>query len=301
MNGKGRILRDKMANSGLVHIMAAHSPLSARLAEEAGFDGIWASGFELSALYGLADVSLISMTQHLDMMRAMAEQMDLPIVADIDTGFGNAINVIYAVQQYERAGASAVVIEDKSFPKVTSLVADGRQDLLRIEEFQGKIEAACRTRKDPDFLVIARDEALIAGLGQDEALKRAAAYEEAGADMILIHSKQKTPDEVESFVRAWKGKVADRHRSDRLSRDDRGAHPRARKDQDGDLRQPCRPRRRHGDERSVRRDSAGWRYPERQQEHRLGRGNLPPPGHGQGQGRRKAVPEMSEERQQGDQ
>jgi phosphoenolpyruvate phosphomutase len=207
MHGKGRILKDKMAGSGLVHIMAAHSPLSARLAEEAGFDGIWASGFELSALYGLADVSLLSMTQHLDMMRAMAEQMELPIVADIDTGFGNAINVIYAVRQYERAGASAVVIEDKSFPKVTSLVADGRQDLLRIEEFQGKIEAACRTRTDPDFLVIARDEALIAGLGQDEALKRASAYEEAGADMILIHSKQKTPEEVERFVGAWKGKV----------------------------------------------------------------------------------------------
>ena len=207
MNGKARLLRDKMANSGLVHVMAAHSPLSARLAEEAGFDGVWASGFELSTLYGLADVSLISMTQHLDMMRAMAERMELPIVADIDTGFGNAINVIHAVQQYERAGASAVVIEDKSFPKVTSLVADGRQDLLRIEEFQGKIEAACRTRKDPSFLVIARDEALIAGLGQHEALKRASAYEEAGADMVLIHSKQKTPDEVESFVRAWKGKA----------------------------------------------------------------------------------------------
>jgi phosphoenolpyruvate phosphomutase len=207
MTGKGRLLRDKMADSGLVHIMAAHSPLSARLAEEAGFDGIWASGFELSALYGLADVSLVSMTQHLDMMRAMAGRVELPIVADIDTGFGNAINVIHAVQQYERAGASAVVIEDKSFPKVTSLIADGRQDLLRIEEFQGKIEAACQTREDAGFLVIARDEALIAGLGQHEALKRAAAYEEAGADMILIHSKQKTPDEVESFVRAWKGRA----------------------------------------------------------------------------------------------
>jgi phosphoenolpyruvate phosphomutase len=196
-----------MADSGLVHIMAAHSPLSARLAEEAGFDGIWASGFELSALYGLADVSLVSMTQHLEMMRAMAERVELPIVADIDTGFGNAINVIHAVRQYERAGAAAVVIEDKSFPKVTSLVADGRQDLLRIEEFQGKIEAACQTRDDAGFLVIARDEALIAGLGQHEALKRAAAYEEAGADMILIHSKQKTPDEVESFVQAWKGRA----------------------------------------------------------------------------------------------
>lgn len=204
---KGRMLRHRMAAKGLVHIMAAHSPLSARLAEEAGFDGIWASGFELSALYGLADVSLISMTQHLEMMRAMAGQVDIPIVADIDTGFGNAINVIYAIEQYERAGAAAVVIEDKSFPKVTSLVAGGRQELLRIEEFQGKLEAACKTRKDPEFLVIARDEALIAGRGEAEALKRAAAYEEAGADMILIHSKKKTPEEVESFVRSWKGRT----------------------------------------------------------------------------------------------
>src|SRR3954464_12841120 len=100
---RAKHLRNKISAGALVHIMAAHSPLSARLAEEAGFDGIWASGFELSALYGLADVSLVSMTQHLDMMRPMAEQMALPIVADIDTGFGNAINVIYAIQQYERA------------------------------------------------------------------------------------------------------------------------------------------------------------------------------------------------------
>jgi len=204
---KGKQLKQTIIANGLAHVMAAHSPLSARLVEEAGFDGIWASGFELSALYGLADVSMISMTQHLDMVRAMGEQSSLPIIADIDTGFGNAINVIYAIQQYERAGAAAVVIEDKTFPKVTSLMADGRQDLLRSEEFQGKIRAAVATRSNPDFLIIARTEALIAGLGEEEALKRAAAYEAAGADMILIHSKQKTPDEVESFVRNWNGKV----------------------------------------------------------------------------------------------
>lgn len=160
-----RTLRQKMASAGLVRIMATHSPLSARLAEEAGFDGLWASGFELSALCGLADVSLISMTQHLDMVRAIAEQSRLPLVADPDTGFGNAINVIHAVEQYQRPGAAAVVIEDKTFPKVTSLAVDGRQELVRIAEFQGKIEA----------------------------------------DMILVHSKQKTPDEIESFVKAWTG------------------------------------------------------------------------------------------------
>lgn len=115
--------------------------------------------------------------------------------------------MIYAIEQYERAGAAAVVIEDKSFPKVTSLLEGGRQDLLRVEEFQGKIAAAVATRRSPEFLVIARTEALIAGLGEAEALARAAAYEAAGADMILVHSRQKTPDEVESFVRAWRGEA----------------------------------------------------------------------------------------------
>ncbi|WP_245285241.1 isocitrate lyase/phosphoenolpyruvate mutase family protein [Bradyrhizobium sp. WSM3983] len=196
-----------MTETGLVHIMAAHSPFSAILAEQAGFDGVWASGFELSALYGLPDMSLISMTQHLDMLWAIAGRTTLPIVADIDTGYGNAVNVIHAIGEYERAGASAVVIEDKTFPKVTSLVAGGRQELLRVEEFQGKIEAAVSTRRDPNFLVIARTEALIAGLGEAESLDRAKAYVKAGADMILIHSKKKDPSEIESFSRAWAGAV----------------------------------------------------------------------------------------------
>ena len=203
----GSRFRDVLAKKRLVEAMASHSPLSAMLAAEAGFDAIWASGFELSALYGVPDVSIITMTQHLDMMRAMAERSGLPVVADIDTGFGNAINVLYAVEQYERAGAAAIVMEDKSFPKVTSLIAGGRQDMVRVEEFQGKIEAACSVRRDKDMVIVARTEALIAGLGQDEALKRARAYEAAGADMILVHSKQKTPDEVEAFIKAWDGKV----------------------------------------------------------------------------------------------
>nr|WP_247405600.1 MULTISPECIES: isocitrate lyase/phosphoenolpyruvate mutase family protein [unclassified Bradyrhizobium] len=200
-------LRTRLDETSLIHVMAAHSPLSALLAEEAGFDALWASGFELSALYGLPDMSLISMTQHLDMLRSIAGRTTLPIIADIDTGYGNAINVIHAVHEYERAGASAVVIEDKTFPKVTSLMAGGRQELLRIEEFQGKIEAAVATRRDPNFLVIARTEALIAGLGETEALRRAKAYEEAGAEMVLIHSKKKDASEIESFSRGWGGSV----------------------------------------------------------------------------------------------
>lgn len=205
--GAGTQIRKIIERKGLVEAMAGHSPLSAMLAAEAGFDAIWASGFELSALYGVPDVSIVSMTQHLEMMRAMVDRAGLPVVADIDTGFGNAINVLYAVEQYERAGAAAIVMEDKSFPKVTSLIAEGRQEMVRIEEFQGKIEAACVARRDKDLVIVARTEALIAGLGQEEALKRARAYEAAGADLILVHSKQKTPDEIETFVRAWDGAV----------------------------------------------------------------------------------------------
>jgi phosphoenolpyruvate phosphomutase len=199
-------LRTLIGSKDLVTAMATHSPLSAMLAAEAGFDALWASGFELSALHGLPDISLITMTQHLETMRAIAGRVSLPIIADVDTGFGNALNVIHTVREYERAGAGALVIEDKAFPKVTSLVVGGRQDLVRIAEFQGKIAAACATRRG-DLLIVARVEALIAGLGEAEALKRAEAYEEAGADLILIHSKQKTPDEIESFVGAWTGRA----------------------------------------------------------------------------------------------
>ena len=177
------------------------------LVEEAGFDGVWASGFELSALYGLPDNGLITMTQHLDMMRAMAGKTTLPIIADIDTGFGNASNVMHAIEEYERAGAAGVVMEDKSFPKTTSLAFAGRHDLVEVAEFQGKVQAAVAARLDADFLVIARTEALIAGLGEAEALRRSQAYEEAGADLMFVHSKAKDPGEIESFVRRWDGRI----------------------------------------------------------------------------------------------
>src|SRR5579863_7215613 len=204
------LLKDKLASGDLITLMSAHNPLSARLAEEAGFDGIWASGFELSAAYGVPDASLLSLTQHLDMTRAIIEQTTIPMIADIDTGYGNAINVLHVVSAYAKAGAAAVVMEDKLFPKDTSLLAGGRQELVRIEEFQGKIEAACEagrgTKEQPhDLLVIARTEALIADLGLDEALKRGSAYAEAGADLLLIHSKKKTPDEIVAFTEAWPG------------------------------------------------------------------------------------------------
>jgi phosphonopyruvate hydrolase len=184
--------------------MAAHNPLAAKLAADAGFDAIWGSGFELSASYAVPDANILSMGTHLDMMRAIGEVQDAPVIADLDTGFGNAVNVAYVVPQYAAAGVAAVVIEDKTFPKDSSLRPGGRQELVPIDEFQGKLAAAKATE---DIIVIARTEALIAGRGQDEALRRGAAYAEAGAEAVLIHSKQKTPDEILAFCRAWSGRV----------------------------------------------------------------------------------------------
>ena len=179
--------------------MAAHNPLAAKLAAEAGFDAVWASGFELSASYAVPDASILPMGTHLEMVRAIGEAQDAPVVADIDTGFGNAVNVAYAVPRYAAAGAAAVVMEDKTFPKDSSLRPGGRQDLVPLGEFQGKVESA---KVAGGVLVVARTEALIAGLGQEEALRRGEAYAEAGADAVLVHSKQKTPDEILAFCRA---------------------------------------------------------------------------------------------------
>ena len=184
--------------------MAAHNPLAAKLAANAGFDAIWGSGFELSASYAVPDANILSMGTHLEMMRAIGQVQDAPVIADLDTGFGNAVNVAYVVPQYAAAGVAAVVIEDKTFPKDTSLRPGGRQELVPIGEFQGKVAAA---KASGSVLVIARTEALIAGRGQEEALRRGAAYAEAGADAVLIHSKEKTPDEILSFCRAWTGRV----------------------------------------------------------------------------------------------
>jgi 2-methylisocitrate lyase-like PEP mutase family enzyme len=121
--------------------MAAHDPLAAKLAAQAGFDAIWGSGFELSAAYAVPDASILSVDTHLELMRAIGEVQDVPVIADLDTGYGNAVNVAYLVPRYAAAGVAAVVIEDKTFPKDSSLRSGGRQVLVPIEEFQGKIEA----------------------------------------------------------------------------------------------------------------------------------------------------------------
>jgi phosphoenolpyruvate phosphomutase len=200
-------LRRRIAEQPLLAGVGARDALEAKLIAQAGFDFVWSSGFAISASYGVPDASLISMTQVLEATRSMADVIDIPIVADCDTGFGNAVNVIYAVRKFEAAGAAAICMEDKKFPKDTSLLPGGRQELVSIAEFSGKVLAAVEARRNKDLVIIARTEALIAGLGHEEALARAQHYEEAGADCILVPSQSKTPDEILEFISRWNGKA----------------------------------------------------------------------------------------------
>jgi phosphoenolpyruvate phosphomutase len=184
----------------------AYDALSAVLVEKAELEVIWASSLLVSASRGLPDISLLTMTDQLEAAARMARAVSIPVLADCDTGFGSAVNVAYMVQMYEAAGLAGVCIEDKAFPKTNSFVAGG-QELLGTDEFADKIACGVAARRDPDFVIVARVEALICGAGQAEALHRARAYAAAGADAILIHSKQREPDEVIAFVEAWDGAV----------------------------------------------------------------------------------------------
>jgi phosphoenolpyruvate phosphomutase len=203
MTKAGR-LRALLEQSGLIPMVGAHDALSARLIEAAGFPVVWSSSFAVSAAQrAMPDVNLLTMTENLEAARAINDAISLPVVADADNGYGNAVNVVRTVEAYERAGLAGLCLEDNVFPKRCSLYPGMKRELVSVEEFAGKIRAAAATRRDGDFVIIARVEALIAGWGMAEARRRAHAYAEAGADMILMHSRSRTADEVLEFMRRW--------------------------------------------------------------------------------------------------
>ncbi len=203
---KAQQLRRRLAEPAVIRVAGAHDALSALVAEEVGFDSVWASSLAISAARGLPDMSLLSMTDYLHAASNINDVCGLPVIADCDTGFGNTLNVAYMVRQYEAAGIAAVCIEDKVFPKRNSFV-ETDQLLEDADVFARKIEIAKQTQRDDDFLVIARTEALIAGAGIGEALRRAHGYVDAGADAILMHSKSREPDEVVAFLDLWQGRA----------------------------------------------------------------------------------------------
>lgn len=194
----------QLLNSGQVDfLMEAHNAISARIVEEAGFKGIWASGLCMSATLGVRDNNEASWTQILEILEFMSDATTVPILVDADTGYGNFNNVRRLVRKLEQRNIAAMCIEDKRFPKTNSYLRSKKQSLADIDEFCGKIKAAKDTQTDPDFSVVARIEAFITGHGLSEMLKRAEAYYQAGADAILAHSKVSTPEQILEFMSEW--------------------------------------------------------------------------------------------------
>jgi phosphoenolpyruvate phosphomutase len=198
-----RALRELLGGSEMQFALEAHSGISARIAQEAGFRAIWASGLGISAQCGVRDHNELSSTQVLGIVEFMVDATSIPILVDGDTGFGDFNNVRRLVRQLERCGAAGVCIEDKLFPKTNSFIDGERQPLASIDEFCGKIKAGKDSQSDEGFCIVARVEALIAGFDLDEALRRAIAYDAAGADAVLIHSKRPDPSEVLAFAAVW--------------------------------------------------------------------------------------------------
>lgn len=202
----GARLRELLSKPDPTSIMGAFDGLSARIAKEAGFGALWASGLCMSTALGLRDSDEASWTDLLTMVARVVEATDLPVLVDGDTGYGNFNTARRFATQAERIGAAGVCLEDKVFPKMNSFVGN-QHALAPIGEFCGKIKACRDATRDPDFIIVARVEALIAGAGIEEGLRRAEAYREAGAGAIFIHSRKSTIDEIGEFAREWDGRL----------------------------------------------------------------------------------------------
>lgn len=163
----------------------AYDALSAKLAEEAGFDAVMSTGFGVSASHlGMPDLELYTATENLNVVRNMVNAIDIPLIADADTGYGNAINVMRTVRDFEQGGVAAMIIEDQEVPKRCPAVANG-VELLPMDEGCAKIKAAVEARRDSNTLIIARTDAF----DEDSAIARAKYYVDAGADLIQPISK----------------------------------------------------------------------------------------------------------------
>src|SRR5581483_1373110 len=182
----------------------AHDGISAILAERTGFDLIWASGFEIATSFGIPDASILTMTEHLERTNEMDRSVKLQVIADCNNGYGDSINAVNAIKQFERAGIAGVCLEDSLFPKRCSFYSGFQRYLASPKQHALKIRACKDAQKSNEFFLIARTEALIAGNDMSDALSRAEAYAQAGADAILVHSKQKDPDEIITFSKQWR-------------------------------------------------------------------------------------------------
>ncbi len=199
---QGKDLWQLLARQKNILVVGAHDGMGAVLGEQAGFDAIWASGFEISASRGLPDANILDMTDQLAASRQINEAVSIPVIADCDNGYGNAVNVAHMSKKFRAAGIAGICIEDNVFPKRCSFY-DGKRELASADEHALKIRAA-KDSTDGELFVIGRTEAYIAGYGVEDALERAAAYAEAGADAVLVHSREGTARQLVEFAARWR-------------------------------------------------------------------------------------------------
>lgn len=195
----------QLRSSEVTFFMEAHNALSARIARDAGFTALWASGLTISASQGVRDANELSWSQIVDILELMADAVDVPILVDGDTGHGNFNNARRFSRKLEDRQLGGICIEDKLFPKTNSFIGE-RQPLARVDEFVGKIRALLDARRSASYGVIARTEALVSGAPISEAIDRASAYADAGVDAVLVHSKQASVAEVQAFCDKWDGR-----------------------------------------------------------------------------------------------
>jgi 2,3-dimethylmalate lyase len=195
-------LRQLLARPRLLLAPGASDPLAARVVEDAGFEAVYVTGSGVSVGHlGLPDIGLATMTEMVDQVRRIAGAVAIPVVADADTGYGNALNVRRTVREYESAGVAGLHLEDQEFPKRCGHL-DGKR-VIALETMVGRIRAACEARRDDDLVVIARTDAR-AVLGLEAAIHRAEAYRAAGADVLFVEAPVGEA-EVEAVARALAG------------------------------------------------------------------------------------------------
>ena len=192
-------LRARLASGPMIVAPGIYDAYGARFVEQAGFGAVYMTGNGVSAsLLGRPDVGLIDLTLIASHAHRVAASVDIPLICDADTGYGNAVNVRRTVEEFEAAGVAAIHLEDQVAPKRCGHLP-GSRPVVAMAEHVGKIEAACAARRDPDFIIIARTDAA-AGHGLDEAIRRGRAYRKAGADVVFVELKG-SPNMLEELKR----------------------------------------------------------------------------------------------------
>ena len=201
MNPFAKILRNKLSGSAMVLAPFVYDALQAKIAESVGFEAVYMTGFGTAAARGFPDLGLLTMTEMVENVRAIARSVQIPVICDADTGYGNPTNAWRTVREYEHAGAAALHIEDQVWPKRCGFLT-GKQ-VIPMNEMVPKVRAACDARTNPDTVIIARTDALAVN-GWDDVVRRANAYRDAGADLIFVDGIR-TDDDLENYASKLKG------------------------------------------------------------------------------------------------